>query len=98
MLGITSGWNIGSPPPKVLDVAGGTGDIAFRWDEPSINRVRIGLEIGVSLQTPIVSWNSSCTASFRILILFSLHFTAHLLQRSSAKQVAVGQPYAGVIK
>lgn len=30
MLGISTGWSAGSPPPKVLDVAGGTGDIAFR--------------------------------------------------------------------
>lgn len=30
MLGIRSGHEAGSPPPKVLDVAGGTGDIAFR--------------------------------------------------------------------
>ncbi|CAM9658645.1 unnamed protein product [Ascophyllum nodosum] len=30
MLGISSGWDVRSPPPKVLDVAGGTGDIAFR--------------------------------------------------------------------
>ena len=30
MLGISAGCDAGSPPPKVLDVAGGTGDIAFR--------------------------------------------------------------------
>eukprot|EP00904_Undaria_pinnatifida_P013055 jgi/Undpi1/8880/HiC_scaffold_25.g11342.m1 len=30
MLGISPGCDAGSPPPKVLDVAGGTGDIAFR--------------------------------------------------------------------
>ncbi|CAN0098710.1 unnamed protein product [Pylaiella littoralis] len=30
MLGILPGYRAGSPAPKVLDVAGGTGDIAFR--------------------------------------------------------------------
>eukprot|EP00903_Cladosiphon_okamuranus_P012708 g11882.t1 len=30
MLGIAPGYEAGSPAPKVLDVAGGTGDIAFR--------------------------------------------------------------------
>lgn len=30
MLGIAPGHEAGSTPPKVLDVAGGTGDIAFR--------------------------------------------------------------------
>lgn len=31
MLGIAPGWDAGLPPPKILDVAGGTGDIAFRY-------------------------------------------------------------------
>lgn len=30
MLGISPGYEAGSVPPRVLDVAGGTGDIAFR--------------------------------------------------------------------